>query len=63
MEKRKAIEIEGYQSDIKILKGKLSQLDNKLLAVAEINQKEEENNEMLETLRKELIKRLNFSKL
>ena len=54
MEKRKAIEIEGYQSDIKILKGKLSQLENKLLAVAEINQKEEENNEMLETLRKEL---------
>ena len=54
MEKRKTIEIEGYQSDIKILKGKLSQLENKLLAVAEINQKEEENNEMLETLRKEL---------
>ena len=54
MEKRKAIEIEGYQSDIKILKGKLSQLENKLLAVAEINQKEEENNEILETLRKEL---------
>ena len=54
MEKRKAIEIEGYQADIKILKGKLSQLENKLLAVAEINQKEEENNEMLETLRKEL---------
>ena len=41
-------------SDIKILKGKLSQLENKLLAVAEINQKEEENNEILETLRKEL---------
>jgi len=54
VEKRKAIEIEGYQSDIKILKGKLSQLENKLLAVAEINQKEEENNEILETLRKEL---------
>ena len=54
MEKRKAIEIEGYQADIKILKGKLSQLENKLLAVAEINQKEEENNEILETLRKEL---------
>jgi len=54
VEKRKAIEVEGYQSDIKILKGKLSQLENKLLAVAEINQKEEENNELLESLRKEL---------
>jgi len=54
VEKRKAVEIEGYQSDIKILRGKLSQLENKLLAVAEVNQKEEENKEILESLRREL---------
>ena len=54
VEKRKAVEIEGYQSDIKILRGKLSQLENKLLAVAEVNQKEEENKEILEALRREL---------
>ena len=54
-EKRKAVEIEGYQSDIKILRGKLSQLETKLLAVAEISEKEEENREILETLRRELV--------
>merc|ERR1719507_2588698 len=36
-EKRKAVEIEGYQSDIKLLRGKLSQLETKLLAVAEVS--------------------------
>lgn len=53
-EKRKAVEIEGYQSDIKILRNKLSQLETKLLAVAEVSEKEEENREILETLRREL---------
>ena len=53
-EKRKAVEIEGYQSDIKILRNKLSQLETKLLAVAEVSDKEEENREILETLRREL---------
>ena len=53
-EKRKAVEIEGYQSDIKILRGKLSQLETKLLAVAEVGEKEEENRDILETLRREL---------
>merc|ERR1712227_247953 len=55
VEKRKAVEIEGYQSDIKLLRGKLSQLETKLLAVAEVNEKEEENKEILETLRRELV--------
>ena len=54
VEKRKAVEIEGYQTDIKILRNKLSQLESKLLAVAEVSEKEEENKEILETLRREL---------
>ena len=54
VEKRKAVEIEGYQTDIKILRSKLSQLESKLLAVAEVSEKEEENKEILETLRREL---------
>ena len=54
VEKRKAVEIEGYQADIKILRNKLSQLESKLLAVAEVSEKEEENKEILETLRREL---------
>ena len=54
VEKRKAAEIEGYQTDIKILRNKLSQLESKLLAVAEVSEKEEENKEILETLRREL---------
>ena len=49
------MEIEGYQSDIKLLRGKLSQLETKLLAVAEVSVKEEENKEILETLRRELV--------
>ena len=53
-EKRKAVEIEGYQSDIKILRGKLSTLENKLLAIAEGNRKDEENQNILEALRVEL---------
>ena len=48
------MEIEGYQSDIKILQGKLSHLESKLLAVAESQSQEEENREILQTLRREL---------
>ena len=49
------MEIEGYQSDIKLLRGKLSQLETKLLAVAEVSDKGEEHREILETLRWELL--------
>ena len=54
VERRKAVEVEGYQSDIKILQGKLSHLESKLLAVAESQSQEEENREILDTLRREL---------
>ena len=54
LERRKAVEVEGYQSDIKILQGKLSHLESKLLAVAESQSQEEENREILQTLRREL---------
>ena len=54
VERRKAVEVEGYQSDIKILQGKLSHLESKLLAVAESQNQEEENREILQTLRREL---------
>ena len=54
VERRKAVEVEGYQSDIKILQAKLSQLETKLLAVAESQKQEEESQELLESLRREL---------
>ena len=46
--------MEGYQADIKILQSKLSQLESKLLALAETEKQEEENREILESLRQEL---------
>ena len=54
VERRKAVEVEGYQSDIKILQAKLSQLETKLLAVAESQKQEEVSQELLESLRREL---------
>jgi len=54
VEKRKAVEVEGYQADIKILQAKLSALESKLLALAETEKQEEENREILESLRREL---------
>jgi len=54
LEHRKSLEIEGYKSDIKLLRNKLSQLESKLLAINDANMKEEENKEILEKLRMEL---------
>merc|ERR1712179_233080 len=54
LEHRKTLEIEGYKSDIKLLRNKLSQLESKLLAINDANLKEEENKEILEKLRREL---------
>lgn len=54
LEQRKSLEIEGYKSDIKLLRNKLSQLESKLLAINDANFKEEENKNILEHLRKEL---------
>ena len=54
VEKRKAVEVEGYQSDIRILQGKLSHLETKLLALVETERQEEDNREILQTLRREL---------
>jgi len=54
LEHRKSLEIEGYKSDIKLLRNKLSQLESKLLAINDANMKEEENKNILEQLRREL---------
>jgi len=54
VEQRKSLEVQGYQSDIKLLKGKLSQLETKLMAVTVANTKEQENEAILEKLRLEL---------
>ena len=48
------VEVEGYQSDIRILQGKLSHLETKLLALAESERQDQENTEILQTLRREL---------
>jgi len=54
LERRKALEIQGYQAELQILRDKLSSLETKLLAVQEVNNKDEENKEILEQLRREL---------
>jgi len=54
VEQRKSLEIQGYKSDIKMLRDKLSQLESKLLAVNDANMKEEENRNLLDQLRREL---------
>jgi len=54
MEQRKSLEVQGYKADIKILRSKLSQLENKLLAAMDSSSKENENKDILEQLLKEL---------
>jgi len=54
VEQRKSLEVQGYKSDIKLLRDKLSQLEGKLLAVNDANMKEQENKNLLEQLRREL---------
>jgi len=54
VEQRKNLEVQGYKSDIKLLRDKLSQLEGKLLAVNDANMKEQENQNLLEQLRREL---------
>jgi len=53
-EERKALEIQGYKSDIKLLSNKISQLESKMLAVNNANLREIENSKILEQLRKDL---------
>eukprot|EP00092_Neocalanus_flemingeri_P015339 GFUD01016591.1.p1 GENE.GFUD01016591.1~~GFUD01016591.1.p1 ORF type:complete len:443 (-),score=160.01 GFUD01016591.1:160-1488(-) len=54
VEHRKSLEVQGYKSDIKLLRDKLSQLEGKLLALSDSNTQEQENKALLEQLRMEL---------
>jgi len=56
LEDRKALEAQGYQSDIKLLRDKMSGLEDKLVALSLASRKEEEQTEVLEKLARELKK-------